>query len=87
MKYIEEVEIKNKKVILRSDLNVTIKNGTILDETKIIKSLKTIKYLLENNNSIIILSHLGKVKNEEDKNKNTLYPVYLKLKELLNCNI
>jgi len=87
MKCINEIEIKNKKVILRSDLNVTIKNGNIIDDTKIIKSLNTINYLLENNNSIIIFSHLGKVKSEEDKIKNTLLPVYNRLKELLDVNI
>jgi len=87
MKCINETTIKNKRVILRSDLNVTIKNGEIIDDTKIIKSLDTINYLLENNNSIIILSHLGKVKSEEDKIKNTLIPVYNRLKELLNVNI
>jgi len=87
MKSIKETEIKNKRVILRSDLNVTIKNGSIIDDTKILKSLDTINYLLENNNSIIILSHLGKVKSEEDKIKNTLLPVYNRLKELLNVNI
>ena len=66
MKYFKEAEIVNKKVILRCDLNVTIKDGVILDDTKIIKSLSTIKYLLEKNNSVIILSHLGKVKSESD---------------------
>ena len=87
MKSIREVCIKDKKVILRCDLNVTIKDGIIIDDTKIIKSLDTIKYLLENNNSLIIMSHLGKIKSESDKGKNTLYPVYLKLKELLDNNI
>ena len=87
MKSIKDVKIENKKVLLRCDLNVTIKDGVIIDDTKIKKSLETINYLLNNNNSIIILSHLGKVKSEEDKEKNTLYPVYLKLKELLNNNI
>lgn len=87
MNYYKRDIIKNKKVILRCDLNVTIKDGVIIDDTKIKKSLSTINYLLENNNSIIILSHLGKVKSEEDKIKNTLYPVYLRLKELLNTNI
>ena len=87
MNFIKDIEIKNKKVILRSDLNVTIKDGKIIDDTKIIKSLKTINYLIENNNSIIILSHLGKIKSESDKDKNTLYPVYLRLKELLNVDI
>lgn len=87
MNYFKNEVIKNKKVILRCDLNVTIKDGTIIDDTKIIKSLETINYLLANNNSIIILSHLGKVKNEEDKIKNTLKPVYNRLKELLDVNI
>lgn len=87
MKYFKEETITNKKIILRCDLNVTIKEGNIIDDTKIIKSLTTINYLLENNNSIIILSHLGKVKKEEDKIKNSLYPVYLKLRELINTNI
>ena len=87
MKFIKDIEIKNKKVILRSDLNVTIKDGKIIDDTKIIKSLTTINYLLANNNSIIILSHLGKIKSESDKEKNTLYPVYLRLKELLSVNV
>lgn len=87
MKYIKDHKINNKKVILRCDLNVSIKDGKIIDDTKIIKSLDTIKYLIDNNNSIIILSHLGKIKSETDKEKNTLYPVYLKLKELLNNTI
>lgn len=87
MKFIKDIEIKNKRVLLRCDLNVTIKDGKIIDDIKIKKSLSTINYLLENNNSIIILSHLGKIKSYEDKEKNTLYPVYLKLKELLNTNI
>lgn len=87
MKYIKDYKINNKKVILRCDLNVSIKDGKIIDDTKIIKSLDTINYLIENNNSIIILSHLGKIKSEADKEKNTLYPVYLKLKELINNTI
>lgn len=87
MEFIKNTEIKNKKVILRADLNVTIKEGKIIDDTKIVKSLETLNYLLENNNSVIVMSHLGKVKTEEDKEKNTLYPVYLRLKELINNNI
>ena len=87
MKCINEVNIENKKVLLRCDLNVTIKNGTIIDDTKIIKSLETIKYLLDKNNSIIVLSHLGKIKSDSDKENNTLYPVYIRFKELLNNNI
>ncbi len=87
MEFIENIDIKSKRVLLRVDFNVTIKDSKIVDDTKIAMSLKTINYLLDNNCSIIILSHLGKVKSEEDKLKNTLYPVYIRLKELLNTNV
>ncbi len=87
MKYIKDIDVSNKTIILRCDLNVTIKDNKIVDDTKIIKSLDTINYLLENNCKIIIMSHLGKVKSLEDKEKNTLYPVYKRLKELINTNI
>ena len=86
-KTIKDYEYKGKKVLLRCDLNVPIENGSITDDTRIIESLNTINYLLEKKSKLIILSHLGKVKTEEDKNKNTLYPVYLRLKELLNTNV
>lgn len=87
MKYIEDINIENKKVILRLDLNVTIKDGKILDDTKIISSIPTINYLLNKNCKILILSHLGKIKTEEDKIKNTLHPVCKLLSEHLKRNI
>ena len=86
-KTIKDYEYKGKKVILRCDLNVPLENGNIVDDTRIKESLNTINYLIEHEAKIIILSHLGKVKTEEDKQKNTLYPVYLRLKELLNANV
>ena len=85
---IQNMNLKNKRVILRLDLNVPINNGQILDDTKIVASLETIKYLLSQNCSIVILSHLGKIKEEADKKKYTLEPVALHLKTLLNyCNV
>ncbi len=72
MKYIENIDIDNKKVILRLDLNVTIQNGKIIDDTKIRKSVPTIKYLLNHGANVLIMSHLGKVKTEEDKKNNSL---------------
>ena len=86
-KTMKDYEFKGKKVILRCDLNVPIESGNITDDTRIKESLQTINYLIEQDAKIIILSHLGKVKTEEDKIKNTLYPVYLRLKELLDTNI
>ena len=86
-KTIKDYQYKGKKVILRCDLDVPLENGNIVDDTRIKESLNTINYLIEHEAKIIILSHLGKVKTEEDKQKNTLYPVYLRLKELLNANV
>lgn len=81
---LQNMYIKNKRVILRCDFNVPIKNGNVLDETKIIKSLDTINYLLKENCKIILLSHLGRVKTEEDFVTNSLEPVRNILEKLLN---
>ena len=68
-KCLQNMDIKDKKVLLRVDYNVPISNGIILDDTKITLTIDTIRYLLEHNCRIIILSHLGKVRNESDKIK------------------
>ena len=69
MKRIEEIDLRNKKVVIRVDYNVPLdSNLEIVDDNSIKESLKTINYCLENNCSIILLSHLGKIKKEEDKN-------------------
>ena len=86
-KTIEDYNYEGKKVIIRCDLNVPIENGIITDDTRIKESLKSINYLIDNHAKVIILSHLGKIKTEEDKKNNTLYPVYEKLKEYLNVNV
>lgn len=86
-KCLQNVDVKNKKVILRVDYNVPMKNGIILDDTKIKETIETISYLMEENCRIIILSHLGKVKTEVDKYKYTLEPVAKHLKELLNTEV
>ena len=84
---LKNMNINNKRVILRCDLNVPIKDGNVLDETKIIKSLETINYLLKENCKIVILSHLGRIKSEEDKKQNSLEPVRISLAKLLNKEI
>lgn len=87
MKRIDETNLKNKTVIIRVDFNVPIKDGVIIDDNRIKQSLKTINYCLDNNCKIILLSHLGKVKTEEDKLKNTLKPISIRLSELLNKKV
>ena len=86
-KIIKDYDLNNKKVIIRCDWNVPMKDNVITDDTRIKASIKTIKYALDNNASVIILSHLGKVKEESDKIKNNLYPVSIRLSELLNTKV
>ncbi len=84
---IREYDFKNKKVIIRVDFNVPIKNGTITDTSRIDKSLETINFVLSKGGKIILLSHLGRVKTEEDKQKNTLLPVFEYLKTIYKDKI
>ncbi len=84
MNYLSENSFSNKRVILRCDFNVPVKDGIITDDSKITRSLKTIKYLLDNDNMVILLSHFGRVKKEEDKEKNSLYVVYEYLKKYVD---
>ena len=84
---LRDMNINNKRILLRCDLNVPIEGGNVLDETKIIKSLETINYLLRENCKIIIMSHLGRVKTELDKEKYSLEPVKSSLEKLLNKEI
>lgn len=86
-KCLQNMNIKNKRVILRVDYNVPIQNGVILDNTKIKETLETINYLMEENCKIIILSHLGKVKTEEDKYRYSLKPVAEALKSFLQTEV
>lgn len=87
MKTIKEFELTGKKVILRSDFNVSIKDGKIISNERITAELPTINYLIEKGAKVIIMSHLGKIKSEEDKKKNTLYIVYEELLKLINTKI
>lgn len=87
MKNIKDLELENKKVIIRCDFNVPIKEGKIIDDTRIVSSLPTIKYCLEKNAKVILMSHLGRIKEPSDLEKNTLAPVASRLSELLNKKV
>ncbi len=82
-KTIKDFDLYNKKVIIRCDFNVPIKNGVITDNNRILSSLKTIKYALERGAKIILMSHLGRVKSEEEKNSKSLRPIAEELADLL----
>lgn len=84
---VRDLDLNNKKVLIRCDFNVPIVNGIIEDDTRIVKSLETIKYVLSKNAKVILLSHLGRVKCEEDKKKLDLAIVGKRLSELLNKEV
>lgn len=87
MKTIKDIDLKNKKVVIRVDYNVPMENGIIKDSSKIKKSLRSINYLLENNCRVVILSHFGRIKSEEEKAKNSLKVVAKELANLLGKNV
>ena len=88
MKRIENIDIENKKVLIRVDFNVPLnKDLEITDDNRIKESLETINYCLEKNCKVILLSHLGKVKTEEDKENKSLKVVSKRLSELLEKEV
>lgn len=87
MRFIDETMINKRKVVLRCDFNVPMENGVIVDDTRLKKSLKTINYLLLNDCSVIILSHLKRVKYIDDVFENSLKPVSIRLSQLLNREV
>lgn len=82
-KSITDLQLDGKKVLVRVDFNVPMKDGVITDANRIVEALPTIKYILEHNGKAILFSHLGKVKEEADKASKSLAPVAKKLEELL----
>lgn len=86
-KTIEDFNLKSKRVIIRVDFNVPIMDGVITDDNRIKESLKTIKYAIEENAKVILLSHLGRIKEEKDLEKNDLSIVATRLEELLNQKV
>lgn len=87
MKTIRDLNLNNKKVLIRVDFNVPIKEGKIVDDTRIVGALPTIQYALDNNAKVILMSHLGRVKEEADLEKNNLAPVASRLCELLKKDV
>lgn len=86
-KNIEDFDLNGKKVIIRVDFNVPIKDNKIVDDNRIKMSLKTINYAINNNAKVILMSHLGRVKTEEDKANNSLKIVGDRLSELLGKSV
>ena len=85
-KTIEDINVSGKKVLVRVDFNVPMKDGVITDETRINAALPTIKYLLDHNAKVILCSHLGRPKGEF-KPEYSLAPVAKRLSEVLGREV
>ncbi|MBC1482556.1 phosphoglycerate kinase [Listeria sp. FSL L7-1485] len=86
-KVVTDLNLKDKKVLVRVDFNVPMKDGKITNDNRIVAALPTIEYILEQNGKAILFSHLGKVKTEEDKEGKSLRPVAARLSELLGKEV
>ena len=86
-KSVDDINVKGKRVLCRCDFNVPLKEGKITDENRLVAALPTIKKLIADGGKVILCSHLGKVKTEEDKQTKTLAPVAKRLSELLGKEV
>ena len=84
-KTIEDIEVKGKRVLVRCDFNVPLKDGAITDENRLVGALPTIKYLIEKGAKVILCSHLGKAKGPDPSL--TLASVAKRLSELLDKEV
>ena len=85
-KNVEDLNVAGKKVLVRCDFNVPLKDGVITDENRIVAALPTIQYLIDNNAKVILCSHLGKPKGEA-KPELSLAPVAVRLSEKLGKDV
>lgn len=86
-KSVDDINVKGQRVLCRCDFNVPIIDGKITDENRLVAALPTIKKLVADGGKVILCSHLGKVKTEEDKAKLSLAPVAERLTQLLGQEV
>ncbi|MFU0762576.1 phosphoglycerate kinase [Staphylococcus pasteuri] len=86
-KIVSDLELKDKTVLVRADFNVPLKDGEITNDNRIVQALPTIKYIIEQGGKVVLFSHLGKVKEESDKESLTLKPVADDLSKKLNKDV
>ena len=87
MKFIENIDLYNKKVLIRVDYNVPLENGEVKNDFRIKQSLETIKYCLDKNASVVLMSHLGRPDGNYDYDNFSLEAISFHLEDLLNKEI
>ncbi|MGL5414683.1 MAG: phosphoglycerate kinase [Clostridium sp.] len=85
-KTVEDIQVKGKKVLVRCDFNVPLKDGVITDENRLVGAMPTIEYLVKNGAKVILCSHMGKPKGEP-KAELSLAPVAKRLSEMLGKEV
>ena len=86
-KVLTDLEVSGKKVLIRVDFNVPMKDGKITDTTRIVAALPTIKYVIENGGKAIVFSHLGRIKSADDFKKNDITPVAAELEREIGTKV
>ncbi|MDH8771850.1 phosphoglycerate kinase [Staphylococcus epidermidis] len=86
-KIVSDLDLKGKVVLERADFNVPIKDGEITNDNRIVQALPTIKYIIEQGGKLVLFSHLGKVKEESDKEGLSLKPVAENLSKQLGKEV
>ncbi len=86
-KSVKDLDLNNKKVLVRADFNVPMENGKITNDNRIQAALPTLEYIIEQGGKVIVFSHLGRIKTEEDKATNSLRPIAERLEELLGKEV
>lgn len=86
-KIVSDLDLKGKTVLVRADFNVPMKDGEITDDNRIVQALPTIKHIIKESGKVVLFSHLGKVKEESDKESLTLAPIAKDLSSKLNQDV
>ena len=86
-KIVKDLQLKGKTVLVRADFNVPLDNGEITNDNRIQQALPTIQHIIKEDGKVVLFSHLGKVKSEDDKARLSLRPVANRLSELLSTDV
>jgi phosphoglycerate kinase len=87
MNRLSELNILNKNLVIRVDMNVPIKDGAVVDNTRIIACMPTIKFALENNAKVLIITHLGRPTEGSFEEQFSLKPLVKEISRILECNV
>jgi phosphoglycerate kinase len=87
MNRLSELNISNKNLVIRVDMNVPIKDGTVVDNTRIIACMPTIKFALENNAKVLLITHLGRPTEGSFEEQFSLKPLVKELSRILDCKV